>query len=354
MNAKAITTLAALLLATFGSASARFQAAEFQGPSSSAIKAGVRTIISYMRDRVWVVSERERASYRLYRMPTLTIYVGSDVSNTSKGVIHIAVGHVVRLQALAMIVGHDIMVASGFDTDEPSLQLLSARAAMQVISQTDVADQLFGDEDEFAMLAALSLRCGSAALRCYQAQNAAAICSMFFLVGHEIAHNVLRHDDRVEGAYAIDEEIAADRLATTWLKRYIRSSPDRREVEVSGEARHACLVMPAAFLELSARSAGKGDREWFEQREQAYINSLSGDRSFIAPMVEKQKLSSGLGLLTIRSNQRLKSVVIDTVRLEPRAAVKLLVSAQTHSVVCIGDDGADLKEVIVHRGLETM
>lgn len=356
MKTKSFAALAALVLAAFGSTFAGPRAYGFQTeppPEMKAAANAINTIMTDMRNQVLAVSAEERASHHFDEVPELEISLDRDISNTSNGVIHVAVVYVTRLQVLAMFVGHDIAVADGFETDVTEPQLNTAWETTQVLSQTDVADQLFGDEYEDTSLIGLSLRCNADASTCYQAQNVATLCGMFFFVGHEMAHNVLHHHDRAEGAYPVDEEMAADKLAATWLKRYMHASTDRAEIRASDESRNACLAMPAAFLELSARSAGNTDAQWFEQRKQAYLDSVVLDDSFVEALLDKQKLAGGLGWLTVKSDLPLESVIVDGVRVEPRAAIKLPIPAGTHSVVWFSKEGAGAKKLAVRQGVET-
>ncbi len=248
------------------------------------------------------------------------------------------------LTELSTVLAHDLYVSTAEHLDYPNPLLTHPYAASPVLPLWDPL--VLYVQNSFFFAAQPMLSCQQEA-KCLYLQQAQFTVNLLFVLLHELTHLALQHRPGSDGAYPLQQEIAADRKAWDALQLIAA------EVPPTGQNKPVPLAFaagPILVLEFE-RSTKTGDAQnVLQQREDALIALLPARlASSVKRVVLPRHSTTRFGLVTVSSPANPDFLVLDGVRLAPRDALDkaLLLRAGVHELVAVSGDRFAHEEIVL-------
>jgi hypothetical protein len=309
----------------------------------------VGTVYSnYFLDQAWDISTEGNG--HATQKPKVKFALEGESMLVDNGDIILPIPFLMSMTALAVIVGHD----AAFDDD---LEHVTAPGMLgQPIGNLQLLREygntgLFGEDANNTFMFVQYLNCARSGGECASSQTAAQICGFVFVFGHELSRVLSNQHMPDDGAYPIDDELEADKNGLRVLRRFIERSDADDPIVQSDASRHACLAMPAAFLEVNERGMRSSLKDSFARRKEAYLAALGDDRDAVEDLTKLQESTSGIGTLHIAPLPDDSLIVVDGVQVAHDDAASLQLITGVHTVSVASADGFASSKVTIRGGM---
>ncbi len=143
------------------------------------------------------------------------------------------------------------------------------------------------------------LRCPAKDADCAAVQGASFNALVLFVLVHEMAHQLLKHEITKEGVN-VEQELAADRKAYAVLSKFSKELHYGRTDELNEKLRRVTRMVPVVWLYVEASREGLANVV-AQAREQALLDSLNQEeRDEADEMLKPDVKAEGLFTMQVK------------------------------------------------------